>query len=312
MSERDTVAPEAVEPAPARDPIAAPQPQATAAAQLLALQRTVGNRAASRMVAEGRIDRRPTQVRESWTERRTGTLGVYAGSTAFEIDFGSLEATLTVKIRLVPDRGIAADVVDHVKADTIANFERLWDNQFILTDDRSHEQYFLRARLVFVDHGGHLRVRLRPGDGPTDQTTWYADDAGISFAHEASHTLGLRDEYVDPTSVPRRTATSPGVFQDHSVMGNYWNEGIDVAEVKLRHGQALARSIGRATHRRFSASFSGPALGDRIVRWRGIRDGLAAGTPERAAAAAEVEAREREMGLPELGAAVGEPYVPTP
>lgn len=312
MSERETAVPEAAEAAPARDAIAAPQLRTTAAAQLMALQRTVGNRAASRIVADGRIDRRPTQVRETWREQRTGNLGVYEGRTAFEIDFASLEATLTVKIRLVPDHGIATDVIDQVKADATANFERLWDNKFILTDERSHEQYFLRTRLVFVDHGGHLRVRLRPGDGPTDQTTWYAEDAGISFAHEASHTLGLRDEYIDPTSVPRRTATSPGVFQDHSVMGNYWNEGIDEAEVKLRHGQALAGAIGRATRRRFRASYSGPYIGERIVRWRGIRDSLTAGTPERAAAAGEVEAMEREMGIPEISATVGEPYVPTP
>ena len=62
-------------------------------------------------------------------------------------------------------------------------------------------------------------------------------------------------------------------------------EGIAEAEVKLRHGQRLAATIGRATRRRFSVAFSGRAQGERLVRWRGIRDAQTLGTPARAAAA---------------------------
>ncbi len=59
-------------------------------------------------------------------------------------------------------------------------------------------------------------------------------------------------------------------------------------------------------------AFSGYAQGERLVRWRGIRDAQTLGTPARAAAAAEVEAIERDMLIPEISAAAGWPYVPTP
>jgi hypothetical protein len=97
-------------------------------------------------------------------------------------------------------------------------------------------------------------------------------------------------------------------------MGDYPNEGYDTAEVKLRHGQKVADRVGRALRprRHFTASFTGPAQGERLVRWRSIRDAAAAGTTERARAAAEVTAIEADMLIPELSAAAGVPYVPTP
>jgi len=312
MSEREaaTAAPAASEAASVERP--APLQPATTADQLLMLQRTVGNRAVARAAAEGRLARTPVQVRETTTERRTGSLGVYQGRTAFEIDFSPFEAVLTVKIRLVPDAGVAGGAVDQVKADAEANFARLWDNKFILRDQATNEDFFLRARVVFVTTGGHLRVRLKAGDGDIDQTTWHVQDLGIEYAHEISHTLGMNDEYVDPTAVPRRTPTSPGVFQDHSLMGNYFTEGTAEAEVKLRHGQELAAVVGRATRRRFTARFTAPAQAERLVRWRGIRDANTLGSAPRTAAAAEVEAIERDMLIPEISAAAGRPYVPTP
>ena len=127
--------------------------------------------------------------------------------------------------------------------------------------------------------------------------------------------MGLLDEYVDATAVNRRTATSSGVHEDHSLMGDYPNEGFDTAEVKLRHGQKVADRAGRALRprRNFTASFTGTAQGERLVRWRGIRDAAAAaGTTERTRAAAEVTAIEADMLIPVHSAAAGVPYAPTP
>jgi hypothetical protein len=310
MSERKAATEAPIELAPARR--AAAQPPATVPARLLALQRTAGNRAAAHAVAASRLARTPTHVSEHFTEQRTGTLASIRGTTAFDIDFTPLTAELTVKIKLTPDAGIPTTDVDRVKADAESNFARLWDSKFLLTDDRTEEPFLLHARVVFVTTGEHLGVRLKPGDGPIDQTTWHVADLGIEYAHEISHTLGLKDEYVDPLVVNRRTSTSPGVFEDHSIMGNYFNEGIPQAEVKLRHGEALAAVIGRATHRRYRVAFTGYAQGDRLVRWRGIRDAELPGSSARTAAAAEVEAIERDMLIPEISAAAGRPYVPTP
>jgi hypothetical protein len=93
-------------------------------------------------------------------------------------------------------------------------------------------------------------------------------------------------------------------------MGNYYNEGIGFAEVKLRHGEQLAADIGRATRRRFTVKLSGPFQGERMVRWRQIWDASAAGSPERAAAEAEIRAIDADMLIPELAAASGVPYQP--
>jgi hypothetical protein len=97
-------------------------------------------------------------------------------------------------------------------------------------------------------------------------------------------------------------------------MGNYFTEGIPQAEVKLRSGQTVADFIGRAMRprRHFVASFTGPAQGQRLVNWRAIRDSLAAGSAERAEAAAEVQAIETDMMIPQLSAAAGVPYTPVP
>jgi len=283
--------------------------QPPAAARALELQRTAGNRAVGRWLARADVE-----VRGTTRQPRTGRLGAFEGPVRFDVDFSGLEAIATVKIRLVPDHDVTQAEADAVKARAEATFMALWDERFIIEDNTTHERYFLRTRVQWVDSGQHVRVRLRSGDHDIDQTNWSVGDESIEFAHEISHTLGLLDEYVDPTVVARRTPTSPGVFQDHSLMGNYFTEGIAQAEVKLRSGQTVADFIGRAMRprRHFVASFTGPAQGQRLVNWRAIRDSLAAGSPERAAAAAEVTAIEADMMIPELAAGAGVPYARVP
>lgn len=298
--------------APAGSARVARRPPATAANQLLALQQTVGNRAARHAIAQRRLARTPIHVKEKFTEQLVNRGGKLHGKTAFDVDFKELTAELTVKIRLVPDAGIPAAEVDRVKADAAANFARLWDRKFLLTDDRTEEFFLLRAAVVFVTSGEHLKVQLLPGDGAIDQTHWHVGDLGIEFAHEISHTLGLLDEYVDPDVVRRRTSRSPGVFEDHSLMGNYFNEGIARAEVKLRHGQSLAATIGRATGRRYRVAFTSAAQQGRLLHWQGIRDAELPGSDARERAAAEVEAIERDLRIPEATEAAGRRYVPTP
>jgi hypothetical protein len=293
--------------APAAPASTARQPPTVARA--LALQRTAGNRAVGRLLA-----RTPVAVRGTTRQPRTGSLGAFEGPVRFDVDFSGEEAIATVKIKLVPDHDVTTAEANAVKVRAEATFLALWDERFIITDDARHERYFLRTRVQWVSSGQHVRVRLRSGDHDIDQTNWSVGDQSIEFAHEISHTLGLLDEYVDPTVVARRTATSPGVFHDHSLMGNYFTEGIPQAEVKLRSGQTVADFIGRAMRprRHFVASFTGPAQGQRLVNWRAIRDSLAAGSAERAEAAAEVQAIETDMMIPQLSAAAGVPYTPVP
>ncbi len=60
----------------------------------------------------------------------------------------------------------------------------------------------------------------------------------ITLAHESTHmVLGASDEYPS-ASTPGRT-----LHTDHSLMGNFYNEGIAAAEVKARHFQFLVTQV---------------------------------------------------------------------
>ena len=295
----------------------------TLEAHVRSLQRSVGNRAVSDLVRSGRLGaapqrelaRTPTRVSFNISEPRVGggTYGTYAG---FDVDIDGIEIIVTQKIRLIPDNDVTLAEVTAVKSAAETAFLSMWDNRFIFTDASRNEQLFVRVRVQWVTSGAHNSVRLHKGQGRMNSGSWVtgATARPIRYAHELSHLMGLLDEYQDATAVNRRTATSSGVHEDHSLMGDYPNEGYDTAEVKLRHGQKVADRVGRALRprRRFTASFTGPAQGERLVRWRNIRDAAAAGTPERARAAAEVTAIEADMLIPELSAAAGVPYAPTP
>ena len=287
-----------------------PRVQDSQAARVLALQRTIGNRAvndliAGRGVTDARVRelaRKPIQIKQKMSEQRIAGKGKYGWTAAFEVEYVGNECILTVKVRLKPKTDVTQAEVDTVKADTEAAFQRFWDEKFYLDDTKTNERFFLRAKLEWVTTGQHVTVKLVKGKGRANQTTWYSDGRPESRAHELSHTLGLLDEYIDATAVNRKTATSSGVFQDHSLMGNYYSEGPDVAEVKLRHGEKIAGLIGKASKRTFTVGYTGPYQGERLVRWRGIRDTAKAAGDAAAEAAAntEVAAIESDMLIPML------------
>jgi hypothetical protein len=312
MTERTHAeAPEADHREVVREPMLAPQPGAPAAATVLALQGSIGNRAVGRLLARTpehsrparRVQRVPTQVRFDRDEAGVGTSPGFRTRGRFEVDFTPMQCMVTVKIGMTRDANVTAVEQDAVTAAAEAEFLRLWDEKFYFDDDASHERFFVRFRVQWVTSGQHISVRLHRGPGVDNQTNWFIRDSfATDHAHELSHTLGLLDEYVDRTVVRRRTATSPGVFADHSLMGNYRNEGFPgPVEVKLRHAQELARRIGTATHRQLTPGWTGPAQGERLVRWRGVRDAAAAGSAERTSAQAEVDAIERDLMIPAGG-----------
>lgn len=311
--------------------LAAPEATVTAtaagskglAAQARSLQRSAGNRAVADLVRSGRLGapqrrdlaRTPTRVSFNISEPRVGG-GSYASSAGFDVEVDGFEIVVTQKVRLVPNRDVTPEELAAVQSAAETAFVSLWDGRFIFTDASRNEQLFVRVRVQWVASGAHNTVRLHKGQGRMNSGKWVtgATTRPIRYAHELSHLMGLLDEYQDATAVNRRTATSSGVHQDHSLLGDYPNEGYETAEVKLRHGQKVADRAGPALRprRRFTASFSGYAQGERLVRWRNIRDAAAVGSPERTRAAAEVTAIEADMLIPEMSAAAGVPYAPTP
>ena len=290
------------------------QPRARAAdspaARVLALQQTIGNRAVSELIGEGaapgsgaqRLARKPIQIKKARQEKGVAGKPNVGWTAKFQVEFVGNECVLTVKPRLKPNPDVTKAEADQVKTDATAAFKRFWDEKFYFDDTKTKDRFFLRVNVEWVTKNEHVTIKLIKGHGAANMTTWYTQEPPETSAHELSHTIGMFDEYIDPNVVNRKTGTSAGVFQDHSLMGNYFVEGIGVPEIKLRHGQMLADLIGKATKRKLTVGYTGTYQGERLVRWRGIRDTAKTGGNATAEAAAntEISAIESDMMIPAL------------
>ncbi|MBV9488733.1 MAG: hypothetical protein JO069_03285, partial [Verrucomicrobia bacterium] len=63
-----------------------------------------------------------------------------------------------------------------------------------------------------------------------------------------------KDEYVDPLVRDRADACSAGVYRDHSLMGDFHQEGVARAELKGRHAAAIIRDLNVTLGRAFKAA----------------------------------------------------------
>jgi hypothetical protein len=221
---------------------------ATQQAQILALQRSVGNRAVTRLLA-----REPTKVTKFVKEETTGAENV-TWTAAFDVSFDEDVSTptcwLTIKVHLNPDGGVTQDDVNMTKIRVLSRFNLLWDSKFVLHEHRSilsDRDWLLRPGIEFVDKGQHITVNLHKGKGADNRQNWYLESPEYTYAHEISHQMGLLDEYAND-SVPNRK-----VYDDHSIMGDYYTEGMTQATAKLRHGERLASIIGAATDKALTA-----------------------------------------------------------
>jgi hypothetical protein len=221
--------------------------------QVLALQRTAGNRAVAQMIAQGAaIAREPTTVEKFIREKTTGAEDV-TWNAKFDVSFDTEVETptcwLTINVKLNPD-GATDDDLQMAKMRVRSRFSLLWDSKFILHEHRtilSDRDWLLRPEVKFVDSGQHLTITLHKGRGADNRQNWYTESPEYTYAHEISHQMGLLDEYAND-SVPDRK-----VYTDHSLMGDYYTEGMTEASVKLRHGERLASLIGAATDKNLTA-----------------------------------------------------------
>jgi hypothetical protein len=238
---------------------------ATQADRVLALQRTVGNRAVARMIAASapRVSvARDTTTVDEFVKEETDTAENVTWHASFDVDFDEDKKTCwaTIKIQLVPDGGISTDDLNWTKIGVISRFSLLWDSRYSFHEHRrilADRDWLFRPQIEFVDSGAHEVVHLHPGKGASKRREWYlmkgeinaADPsksvpqnyAEVEHAHEVSHQMGLLDEYEDIHVKDRKTYT------DHSLMGDYANEGIDKVTLAPRHGERMAKIIGRAT-----------------------------------------------------------------
>jgi hypothetical protein len=234
--------------------------EATDEARLLALQRSVGNRAVQGLVGGRKLQRQgpvappapvppaPAPVPPAPTQVSTRISDApYGWWAKYEVSFVGAECKLNVKVRLVPGAGVSAADVARIQTQTTEAVTRMWDRRFIITDTSKHKHYALRVNITYVAGGEHLAINLHAGKGGADLSNWYVDGAANSRAHEIGHQLGLKDEYVDATAPNRATKTSAGVFTDHSIMGAHYKEGPKLAEGKPRHAATMGGHMATAT-----------------------------------------------------------------
>ncbi|PTA67693.1 LysM peptidoglycan-binding domain-containing protein [Deinococcus arcticus] len=169
----------------------------------------------------------------------------YGWTAAYQVQNTPSAYRVEIHAQVKAAGGVKASDVKNVQAATALEFARYWDARFLLKDKQGRSKP-LQMALKFVSTKAHLSLTLNPGEGRDNLTNWYVKSAPQDRAHELGHQLGLKDEYVDAGAANRKTATSPGVKTDHSLMGNYYAEGEAKADVKLRHGQVLARDISSA------------------------------------------------------------------
>jgi hypothetical protein len=244
------------EPAAAAAPAAATLPF-TQYGQVLALQRTAGNRAVARMLAQGAVLARDTTTVEKFVREKTTGAEDVTWTAKFDVRFDTDVSTptcwLTINAKLVPDAGVTDDDLQMCKMRVRSRFNLLWDSKFILHEHRSilsDRDWLLRPDVQFVDKGQHLTITLHKGKGADNRQNWYTESPEHTYAHEISHQMGLLDEYAND-SVPDRK-----VYTDHSIMGDYYTEGVTEATAKLRHGERLASMIGAATDKDLTARMS--------------------------------------------------------
>lgn len=261
---------ESEHPAEHEPPAALPVPTAVpvslaSAADVLMMQRQIGNRSVGRMLDRARtLARNTITVTNALSEARSSGLAPIAWTSSYDVDFTSTECLVTVRVRLVRDGDVTEEQQRTVEAEAQNALRRVWDRRFELEDVDTHQRFTVGVHVQFVADHQHVTVALHSGARAQDLANWSVLKPPTSRAHELGHQLGMYDEYVDAQVINRATATSPGVYADHSVMGNFYREGADEAVAQLRHGVRLADAIGRATRRRFRVSFT-PGPGDYVT-----------------------------------------------
>jgi len=222
--------------------------------QVLALQRSAGNRAVAQMIAQGAAIARDSTTVERYIREESTSTDDTTWTAKYEVSFDTDQSTptcwLTIKVKLNPGAGVSKDDETQTKIRARSRFSLLWDSEFILHEHRtilSDREWLLRPEVKFVDSGQHLTVNLHAGRGNDDRQNWYMGSPEWVYAHEVSHQMGLLDEYASD-SAPKRK-----VYDDNSIMGDYVNEGMTKAEAKLRHGERLAEMIGKATDKNLKA-----------------------------------------------------------
>jgi len=226
--------------APEAAPLQGPATAFTQADRILALQRSAGNRAVAQLLARKDTTTVKKHIREETTVADNTTWDASFDVT-FDEDASTPTCWLSIKVKLRPDEGITDDQLRSLRINVRSRFNLMWDSKFIFHEHRSawwDREWLVRPSVDFVDSGQHLTVNVHKGRGGDDRQNWGIDSPDYTHVHEVSHQMGLLDEYAD-VATPKRK-----VYEDNSIMGDYYTEGMTKATAKARHGDRLASIIG--------------------------------------------------------------------
>jgi hypothetical protein len=170
--------------------------------------------------------------------------GDFGATAAYEVSVTSSEVRAVVGLRLKPGKKLKRKDVRSVKNRAVKSFKKYFDRRFQLTDSLGATRP-LRMAINFSHPTPHHEINLRKGYDRGNATNWFTGMDDMTYAHETGHLIGLLDEYVDARS-PDRT-----IYRDHSLMGDYYKEGMKKAKLKQRHGRVFAQDISAATGMQF-------------------------------------------------------------
>jgi hypothetical protein len=150
---------------------------------------------------------------------------------------------LTLRLQLQPRPGVTSAGLTQVRRETEKAVAQYFDCRFLL-EEGSGRQQPVRVSVEFVTSDPDLSVAVHAGSGRDNLQHWFVNSGVIARAHEVGHAFGLKDEYVDPLAANRATTGAAGVYADHSLMGDFQQEGTSLAELKPRHALEMVRGLG--------------------------------------------------------------------
>ena len=121
---------------------------------------------------------------------------------------------ITVRIRLVPDTGIAAETMAALRNTWKQGIEQKWSNRFGCCDTPGCDcRCALTFSVEWVASNEHHTVNVHVGPARSDMTNWDTMDTGDVASHEFGHMLGHPDEYGDG-ACPNRSPVNTGTVMD--------------------------------------------------------------------------------------------------
>jgi hypothetical protein len=189
----------------------------------------------------------------------------YGWAASYRASVTPERVALTLRLQLQPGPGVTSAGLTQVRRETEKAVAHYFDRRFVV-EEGSGRQQPVQVSVEFVTSDPDLSVTVRAGSGRDNLQHWFVNSGVIARAHEVGHAFGLKDEYADPLAANRATTSAAGVYRDHSLMGDFQQEGTLLAELKPRHALEIVRGLGAHLGDNLKVTPAGPAGKTFLVR----------------------------------------------